>query len=1381
MDDYKNAPIIDDISLPHSLRRSIWLIKDEEDGNDYTADEILDSKSQDIIFNMRSTLTAAYKSGESKYVCPFCGEPVGLKVRTNEGDFFPFFSHYQDSDDSCPLKTTNEIDPTRVVISSENRFKESILHHDMVTKLKEVLELSQSFKEIEVDRVISSPEVTGYRRPSLYSVYHGEKKICFDALVSNPQIGLLVGRNAFYKMQKMFYLWVFPDFSTKNQRMCEKDILYMNRRNVFVFDSLDYYNNEINKKHLGNIEPNHIFAYEESIRQKRLMLNCYWQVPVINEKGDPSISWKGPKLVAFDDIVLDTDKYEAYFHDSDQDFYHSYSPEKQHLIDEWVRIKEDRWKKIFDSIEKRKILYEQTLARKEKRERLAYYYPLIESGEITPIAFQDENTKLWGYKYNDFDIIPPIYHEVKPFYLGYAWVKKAKYWGCIDYKGNRIFNFEIISVLKISDGHYKLCQKDNTSFVFVQRGNLCLYDEEIELSNQSLKVKKGEYWGVVNRNNDIIIPLEYNYLRENKNGFFKAKKSGKYGLINEAGESLLSFIYDSLDEYDNCIFKAQKDGKYGIINIDGEIILPLDYDNLGEHGNGMIVAPKDGKWGIIDEDEKIVIPFEYESIYHPKQNNIVRAKANGCWGVINKDNEQVIPFIYDEIGVFINDRAKAKQYKWGVIDKRGKTICPFEYDRIIDAGENFWRIVKINYTRENRPVRCQNRWGGVYYKDNYWNIPHEKWGMINFEGDVIIPCKYDSLDVFSDGKSRAIINGRHGYINEKGEEVYNYRILTNGFIVYESSFINKCGLMNGNKEMITGLEYNEIDDFVNGTAKANKNYRWGYISETGKEVYDTFEKLTDGLIKFKSNFEDAYGVMSDSQTIIIKPSYDQIEYFSEGIFKVKQKGNWGLINKINDIIIPFEYNDIKILSEINIGAKKYTQWGILNLIGEIIIPFEYDEIEPFKDGIAKAQKYGRWSEINEKNEEIYSYIPLDNGLIVYKSEFHDAYGIMDSQYNPKTPPHFSFIRDFHDGVALVKESGSWGKWGLVDSSGDELTGFKYDELKEFQDGKAIAKKDGYWGAINKNGRCVVPFRFSEIRNFVEGKAWASGEYGEWYLINGKGTRIDSSIPYDIDELEEFVDGKAIAYGYDEHHEKHYGVVSQGGNLIVPFDYDYLILTENNLMIAGLEHKYGVLTMEGSIKIPFDYDYIEEPIYQGKAIAKLRGKVGQIDISGNVVIPFEFDEIKYFDHGFSSAKKNGKYGIINEKGETVVPFEYIDTDVKSSHEFEVITKVVGFGWKKTKYYKIIDIDKEHAEPAKDNKNKILIEKIREEEIYLAKVTGRIKFGVFIKIPDLGDALIPAKYLKQVGKSLNSFKKGMQLKVQLLSINKEKQQATFKLVE
>ena len=63
-DNFERMMALDDVSLPHSLRRSVWLIGDEEDGNNYTADEILDDKPQDIIFNMRATLTAAYKSGE---------------------------------------------------------------------------------------------------------------------------------------------------------------------------------------------------------------------------------------------------------------------------------------------------------------------------------------------------------------------------------------------------------------------------------------------------------------------------------------------------------------------------------------------------------------------------------------------------------------------------------------------------------------------------------------------------------------------------------------------------------------------------------------------------------------------------------------------------------------------------------------------------------------------------------------------------------------------------------------------------------------------------------------------------------------------------------------------------------------------------------------------------------------------------------------------------------------------------------------------------------------------------------------------------------------------------------------------------------------------
>ncbi len=1334
MEEITNS-MLDDINLPHSLRRSIWLIKDEEDGNDYTADEILDSKPQDIIFNMRSTLTAAYKSGESKYVCPFCGEPIGLKVRTNEGDFFPFFSHYQDSDDSCPLKTTNEIDPTRIIISSETKFKESFLHQDMVAKLKEVLVLSQSFKEIEVDKVISTPEVTGYRRPSLYSVYRGEKKVCFDALVSNPQIGLLVGRNAFYKMQKMFYLWVFPDFSTKNQRMCEKDILYMNRRNVFVFDSMDYYKNGSNKKHLGNIEPNHVFAYEESIRLKRLMLNCYWQVPVVNGNDKVAISWKGPELVAFEDIVLNKENYEAYYHDSDQDFYHSYSPEKQRLIDEWMRIKTDRWKKIFDSIEKRKIQYEQVLARKERRERLAYYYPLIESGEITPMLYEDEKTGLWGYRIDDLDIITASYYDAFPFYFGYAWVRKKTKWGIINYKGDRICNFQ--------------------------------YEEVSDLGDGLFSVKKGSHYDLTNYNGDVIRDY-FDSICQFSNGKAKAKRYGRWGVIDVKGQEVYEYtpLSNGLVKYRSAFHKSE-----GLMTNSNEEICSLIYDEIEEFQDGQAKAKKNDKWGIINEKgEEIYEIFPLNEGFYKYYSNY--------------------------------------QDAYGLMNNEKKAITEPKFSKVGDFGDGLINIQIMSG-----------------YKDY-------KWGAISTIGDTVIPCIYEAFKPFVDGKAKVKKDSVWSIIDTIGNEIPEYFILNNGFVVYKSLFNNRCGLMNASREIITEQLFLQIDDFCEGKAKVKigkgSGTTWGYINEKGEEVFK--EQLLNGdIIKYESVLQGKCGLKKKSGDIITDLIYDDIRHCIDSVVEAQKEDKWGIIDVNGNEIVPFIYKDIQIISrelfkvaiteniygffstitghknkwgligkENNVivplefeiiedfkneiaKAMKYEKWGILDIHGNTIIPYDYDEIELFEDGVAKAKKYGRWSKINEKNEELYTFTPLENGLIVYKSDFLDAYGIMDSQHNPKTPPHFSIIKEFHDGVALVKEGGSWGKWGLVDSLGNELTGFKYDELREFQDGKAIAKKDGYWGAINKNGRSIVPFRFSEIRDFVDGKAWASGEYGDWYLINGRGNRLDIEIPCDIENLEEFVCGKAIACGYVERNVKCSGVVDQSGRVIIPFIYSHLELSENNLYIAELQAKYGVLTMDGTIQIPFIYDYIQESFYQGRAIVELNSKYGVIDVNGNILIPFEFEEIKYFDKGYASAKKNGKYGIIDEKGDVIVPFEYIDTSVKSSHEFEVITRVVGYGWKKTKYYKIIDIDKEHAKPAQDNKNTILIEKICKDEIYLAKVTGRIKFGVFINIQDLGNALIPAKYLKQIGKSIKDYKKGMQVKVQLLHINEEKQQATFKIVE
>ena len=617
MNEEQTAPLsIEDVNLPQSLRRSIWLIKDMEDDNNYTADEILDNKPQDIIFNMRSSLTAAYKSGDFKYICPFCNQPLGIKVRTDEGGFFPFFSHFRDSSDYCPIKTTLEIlDPSRIVINTEHKFKSSSLHYDMVEKLKEVLNLSQSFKNIEQDKVISTPEVSGYRRVSLYSFFKEDKKICFDALVNSPQIGLLVSRNAFYKMQKMFYLWVFPSFSTRHQRMSEKDILYMNRRNVFVFDSADYYQNYANKKYLDvdKIDANYKFAYEESIIQKRLLLNCYWQVPDVDDKGNVVIKWKGPELVAFEDLVFNTDSYEIYFHDSDQDFYHTYSQEKQMIIDEWMRIKADRWRKIYDSIEERRKLYEQTLAKRARKERLNYYGSLIESGEIMPEKFQDNKTKLWGYSVNGDEIISAAYCNVKPFYMGYAWVKKLRYWGIIDYKEKRFLSFRYNDIIPLSE---QLCAaKQTIRYELIDYcGNILgEFDEIHPFKEGKAKARKNRKWGFINEKGEAIIPFEYDSVSDFSKGVAYVLQNGIKSKINGIGKEA---YYYKKQPNGMTIYGSNFKNKVGLMDKNRKRITGLIYDEIKSFVADIIIAKKDGKWGCINEKGKVMIQFIYDKIYH---------------------------------------------------------------------------------------------------------------------------------------------------------------------------------------------------------------------------------------------------------------------------------------------------------------------------------------------------------------------------------------------------------------------------------------------------------------------------------------------------------------------------------------------------------------------------------------------------------------------------------------------------------------------------------------------------------------------------------------------------------------------------------------------
>ncbi|MDE6485143.1 MAG: WG repeat-containing protein [Duncaniella sp.] len=1218
---------IHDESLPHSLRRTVWLIQDEEDSETYTADEILDDKPQDIIINIRQALYASYKSGEYKYVCKHCQQPLGLKVRTHGGDFFPFFSHFQNGGE-CYLKDRFDIDPTQSVREYENAFQKSLLYQQMVARLKEVLERIPSFTNIIENKLISKPEIKGYRTPAIYSHFNNIG-ICFDLLVSNPMLSLLVGRNAFYKLHKLFYLWLFPSFTPRNQSLCQKDILYMNRRNVFVFDCKDYYNQENKPFCEQNLNPStHLYAYEESIRQNKLLLNCYWQTPevrYINGKTQISIKWNGPELVSFEDLNFDLNSFELYYHDSDIDFYNSYPIEIQRQIDEWLKIKKDRWVKIFDSIEKRKILYAQSMANIERKERLKYYYSLAESDEAVIQVRYDENTKLFGYTVEGFDIIAPIYYDAKPFFYGYAWVRKKERWGVIDIRNRRIVSFQYSQLHELENGLFYAYK--NKKYVLVdykgeQKGNVTF--DYIE------KIKDGMY----KIGNDVITGYDRGYLIGS--GFYNYKNTKtEWGIINGRGEEILPCKMDSIDDFENGRAKVTFGNKIGYIDEEGHEEYELEEREIVK----VYKSPLLSKLGLMDDKKNILTPP-----------------------------------IYDYIGEFFHGLAIVKIHKsiwsdkYGIIDVLGHRVTGnVDYNKVIvfyngtyatqnDGKYTIKKICDDSFLQEFDDI-------GVY-DENYIVVKRNgKWGIIDYNGIVIISIKYGEIIEFNKDTVRVkmhIQDSCAAEIDWMGNEIYPI-YQDNSAWIYESRLNKRYGMMDENHQPITGLEYSRIEYLYGNCFKALKENKWGIMDRSGK--------------------------------ILLSFEYDSVFHISHGYSKIAKGQLWN------------------------------QKWGVLNPNGQIIIPTECCEIVEINSKIIKVrkEKNGKIALFNIKGEEIYHYRKYSD-VIIYGSIFINKFGLMN-----------------HDKI--------------------KTTDLIFDSVSEFKDGKAKAKKDGYWGIINTLGETLIPFKFSKIGDFVNGVAPAE-IYGEGY-IDECGNEI-----YSYHNLDDMIIKESRLFNK-------FGIMSVDRTPITELIYGCMPKFFNDQAIVNINNKWGVINKKGAIIVPFDYD--ELIITQRYTfIARIKRKYGIIDVSGSILTPFRFNRIIEKGVGLYCIREEtyGCWGIINDNNDIILPVKY---DAIGDIESGIVNVKKGRWWKK------VQINMSDRKKYVSSNNIIDLSKLENDVLYDALSTGINKIGIFIKIQDIGSGLIPAKEILTKNRKLGEFKAGVSFKVKLLKKDMEKGRATFKLAD
>jgi hypothetical protein len=144
-------------------------------------------------------------------------------------------------------------------------------------------------------------------------------------------------------------------------------------------------------------------------------------------------------------------------------------------------------------------------------------------------------------------VIQPRFQQAFSFVNGFATVIEKNKWGCIDKKGNYVIKpiYEIV-------GHFSegLCNAK-------LQGNKYFFFDEYGISKINLDAE----------------PNLYDFVSSFREGLAIVGKNGFYGYINTNGKIVIPLIYEDAHEFLNGIAEVQKEGKIFYINKNGECVI----------------------------------------------------------------------------------------------------------------------------------------------------------------------------------------------------------------------------------------------------------------------------------------------------------------------------------------------------------------------------------------------------------------------------------------------------------------------------------------------------------------------------------------------------------------------------------------------------------------------------------------------------------------------------------------------------------------------------------------------------------------------------------------------------------------------------------------
>lgn len=560
----------------------------------------------------------------------------------------------------------------------------------------------------------------------------------------------------------------------------------------------------------------------------------------------------------------------------------------------------------------------------------------------------------------------------------------------------------------------------------------------------------------------------------------------------------------------------------------------------------------------------------------------VREEATGLMGLMNENGEMVTEVKYSDIEPFDEKGmaiAAIQGEKYGMIDKEGNVVIPFKFDYMRRCNHDELLVAGLN--KYSTDPNADVTVSGTYY------------GLIDRKGNIVLPIEYEEIENFD----------------------------SNGFIKTGKRRVWDQGLVNNKGEVILEVEYRNIYIYNGGEyIEALDNSFNGYwFDKDGNNIFPEYDYAETpsraGLGLIVTTKDGKQGLAKYDGTILLEAIYDRVEpTVSDGFVKLEKDGQTEWAKSNGEVLRDAHYEDCDNLYAENDSLYTLKQDGLWAIaIGENVGEFKYTEIDDMS--------YFERILFCTKQDGAIDGIDALTGEIIYENVFEGTYNssyrskyfyvennqtyliTYDKKLKPAWPDKYVHVGEFENNVAVAKNKENL--WGLINEKGEPITEFKYesfyvcvgvnhgDEVYNehiyfIDNGLVMVMLDGKIGYINLKGETVIEPKFGRL--VWNGYGIFRQGYAPHNLIGGGECYIDLQGNIYEKERISFENYPMTSISTDYH----YRVLCKDGDVeIWDADTNKRIMFSVGNTIYREDGSFVVNTIlrneNGSLKVRYEYD------------------------------------------------------------------------------------------------------------------------------------------------------------------------------------------------